>query len=103
MPVGAVRALVLVTLAALATGVAAAPDTVLSELQRTQVEAHRLRVDNAQLRARVAELQAEIDGLRLTAERAELEQRLREAIKPAAGSVFNWQTLTFESAKEPPQ
>lgn len=74
-----------------------------SELLRAQAEAHVLRVENAQLRARLSELQATLDGARLTAERAALEQRFRDELKPAAGAVFNWSTLRFDPPTQEPK
>lgn len=82
---------------------AQAPPAAPSELLRAQAEVHVLRVENAQLRARLSELQATLDSARLTAERAALEQRFRDELKPAAGAVFNWQTLRFDSPTQEPK
>jgi hypothetical protein len=80
---------------------AQAPGPALPPLEQAKAEAHKLRVENAQLRAALSSLQAEIDALKLSAERAALEAQIREAVKPPAGSTFNWQTLTFDPLKEP--
>lgn len=75
----------------------------MPEILQAQVDAHRLRVENAQLRHRVAQLQAALDEERLSDERAGLEQRLRDEMKPQAGHVFDWATGTFVPQKEPPR
>lgn len=85
---------------AVASAAAQAPSG-LSDLARAKAQAHLLSVENAQLRATVARLQAEIDTLKLTAERASLEAAMREELKLPAGRGFNWQTLAFDPPKEP--
>jgi len=66
-----------------------------------RIDAHLLRVENAQLRALVAKLQTELEAAKLSAERRALEEMLRAEQKPPTGAVFNWQTLTFDPPKEP--
>lgn len=73
----------------------------LSALQQAQVELHTLRVENAQLRARLADAQATVDSLRLSAERAALEQQLRAELAPPEGYVFDWPARRF--VPPPPQ
>lgn len=75
----------------------------LSPLADARVEAHRLRVENAQLRAELARVQAALDSERLTAERHALERQLREELKPPDGHVFDWNTKRFIPATEPKQ
>jgi len=69
----------------------------MSEVSTLRAEAHVLRVQVVQLRAALAQAQAEIELGKLTAERAQLEAMLREELKPAEGSTFDWATLTFKA------
>lgn len=93
-----------VGLLALTAGAAwSQPPSALSPLAEARVAAHLLRVENAQLRAQVAELQAALDSARLTAERVALEQQLREELHPPADHVFEWQTQRFVPRPEAPQ
>lgn len=65
-----------------------------------KIEAHLLRVENAQLRAQVAGLEAELASVKLTAERVALEAALRVELKPPADWVFDWTRRAFV---EPPK
>jgi len=104
---------VILSVALPASGVlvkAQAPSTpvpALSPATDARVEAHLLRVENAQLRAALARVQTELDTLRLGAERAELLEQLRRELQPPADAVFNWQTRQFAAPsparKDPPQ
>lgn len=66
-----------------------------------RIDVHLLRVENAKLRATLAQLQAEIDTLRLTAERAALVETLRAEQKAPADWVFDWNTRTFHAPPTP--
>lgn len=68
-----------------------------------RVEAHLLRVENAQLRALIAKLQTDLDAAKLSAERRALEEVLRAEQKLPATATFNWQTLRFEAPQEAKQ
>ncbi|MGE0460892.1 MAG: hypothetical protein AB7Q16_05945 [Vicinamibacterales bacterium] len=89
-----VATLVLIALGA-TVGIGAQSAQALPPAVAAKVEAHRLRVENAQLRAALGALQAELDTLKLTVERTALEAELRAALKPPPGSMFDWQALTF--------
>ena len=65
-----------------------------------RIELHLLRVENAKLRAAIAQLQAELDTVRLTAERAALVNQLRKELKPPEGSEFDWTAKAFVPPKE---
>lgn len=67
--------------------------SVDSLAQRATIVA--LRAEVAKLHARVAELEAPLVSQAVAKERAELEQRFRDRLKPPTGSTFDWQTLTF--------
>lgn len=56
-----------------------------------------LRGEIAKLAARVADLEAPLVQQAVQQERTALEQRFRARMQPAAGSVFDWQTLTFHA------
>ncbi|WP_291988358.1 hypothetical protein [Luteitalea sp.] len=73
----------------------------VSPLTAAKVEAHRLRVENAQLRAQLAQVQAALDSERLTAERLALEQLLRDELHPPEGHVFDWIEQRFIPPQEP--
>lgn len=97
------RVLVAVALlAALAVaGAEALEPAALSGAQALAVEAHRLRVENAQLRMTVATLRAELDGLKLTAERQALEAEIRKATNADPAAVFDWAEGRFKPAGGP--
>lgn len=99
-------------------GVSAHPDgTIPSPAPQALTDAERCSVDSlaqrativalraelAKLQARLAELEAPIVDQAVQRERAALEQRFRDRLKPPAGHVFNWQTLTFTAPPAPPQ
>lgn len=75
--------------------------SALPPLEAALVDAHVLRVENAQLRASLAQLRAELDSARLSAERTQLEQQLRATLKPPAGHIFDWTTKQFAPPQEP--
>jgi len=75
------------------------PAAVMSEVTQLKAEAHVLRVQVVQLRAALAQAQAEVELVKLTAERAQLEAMLRDEMKPAEGRTFDWATLTFGPVK----
>lgn len=71
-------------------------------------ETDRLRADNLKLRAQVlelqralAQLQLETEAARLQVDRQALEATFRALLKPKAGDVFDWQTLTFTPPPPP--
>ncbi len=66
-----------------------------SPLLAARMEEHALRVENAQLRAAMARVQAERDSAVLTVERQQIEADLRAELKPPAGHVFDWITKRF--------
>jgi len=69
-----------------------------------RVQVHQLKVENARLRATLAEVQAALDSERLTDERAALEQQLRDEIKPPAEATFDWTKGAFvPPPQEPPK
>lgn len=72
-----------------------------SPLLAARMEAHTLRVENAQLRAAMARLQAERDSAVLTVERQQIEADLRAELQPPAGHVFDWATKRFVPPQEP--
>lgn len=82
----------------------ATPPAALTDAERCSVDslAQRatimaLRAEIAKLQARVSDLEAPLVQQAVQKERAELEQRFRERIKPPEGAIFNWSTLTFEA------
>lgn len=75
----------------------------LSPAQDAQVEAHLLRVENAQLRAALARLQAELDTLRLSAERDALLEQLRREVGAPADATFDWQSRRFTLSSQEPK
>jgi hypothetical protein len=97
-------------------GVSAHPDgTIPSPAPQALTDAERCSVDSlaqrativalraelAKLQARLAELEAPIVDQAVQRERAALEQRFRDRLKPPANHVFDWQTLTFTAPKAP--
>lgn len=102
--VGARVVLTLVVTAALVVlASAAAAQTIADPVMALKVEAHALRVENAQLKAALADLQAQLASAILTAERQALEQELRDTMKPAADAVFDWQKKAFVIPPKEPQ
>lgn len=75
--------------------------SVDSLAQRATIVA--LRAELAKLTARVAELEAPLVDQAVAKERAALEAQFRARLKPADGSTFNWQTLTFTAPTAPPR
>lgn len=75
----------------------------LSPAQDAQVDAHLLRVENAQLRAALARLQAELDTLRLSAEREALVEALRRETDAPADATFDWQSKRFILPSQEPK
>lgn len=73
--------------------------SVDSLAQRATIVA--LRAELAKLQARLAELEAPIVDQAVQRERAALEQRFRDRLKPPVNHVFDWQTLTFTAPKAP--
>lgn len=73
--------------------------SVDSLAQRATIMA--LRAELAKLQARIAELEAPLVDQAVARERAALEQRFRDRLKPPADQVFDWQTLTFTAPKAP--
>lgn len=69
-----------------------------SALRQAQIQAHKLAVENAQLRAALGTLRAELDSARLSADRAALEAALRAEIKPPDDAVFDWNAGAFVKA-----
>lgn len=60
----------------------------LTDAQKLAGQIHLLKVENAQLRARVAELE-------LSAERQQLVEQYRIQLKASPEAVFDWQTAAF--------
>ncbi len=54
------------------------------------------------LRARVLQLEAQAAAASLEAERARLEAKYRERLKPPADAVFDWSSKTFVAPKASP-
>lgn len=75
--------------------------SVDSLTQRATIVA--LRAELAKLQARVAELEAPLVDQAVQRERAVLEQRFRDRLKPPTDHVFDWQTLTFTAPNAPPK
>ena len=75
----------------------------LTVAQDERVEAHLLRVENARLRAALAQLQAELDTLRLSAEREALVEQLRRELGAPADATFDWSQRRFVMPSPPPQ
>ena len=94
-------AILLVAMVGVISAQTVATDQTLPPLEAALVQAHVLRVENAQLRAVVAQLRAELDSARLSDERTQLEQQLRVALKPPDGHVFDWTTKHFAPPQEP--
>jgi hypothetical protein len=67
----------------------------LPDLQRSRWEAHVLRVENATLRAEIADLRAKLDSANLSSERFLLEQEFRDVLKPPTDALFDWSTGRF--------
>jgi hypothetical protein len=86
---------------AIAAAAVFAQPSGLSELSHALGDAHVLRVENARLSAGQCDTQARLASAVLTAERAQLEQRFRDEVKPPPGSIFDWQAMTFVAPKEP--
>lgn len=102
---GSLRASSVVAVSLVATvawAVATAQET-LPPLETARVDAHLLRVENAQLRAHVARLEAELASARLTAERLSLEADLRAVLKPPADWVFDWSRRVFMAPPKEPK
>lgn len=74
--------------------------SVDSLAQRATIVA--LRAEIAQLQARVTQLEAPLVDQAVARERAQLEQRFRERLKPPADHVFDWSTLTFTAPAKAP-
>ena len=72
----------------------------LTDAERCSVA---LRAELAKLQARVAELEAPLVDQAVQRERAVLEQRFRDRLKPPTDHVFDWQTLTFTAPNAPPK
>lgn len=75
----------------------------LTAAQDERVEAHLLRVENARLRAALAQLQADIDTLRLSAERDALLKALRRELNAPEDATFDWSQRRFVMPSPPPQ
>lgn len=78
--------------------------SVDSLAQRATIVA--LRSELAKAQAKIAELEAPLVDQAVQRERAALEQRFRDRIKPPEGSTFDWSTLTFvptPATQVPPQ
>lgn len=72
----------------------------LQSIDDPRIELHLLKVENAKLRSMVAQLQAELDTVRLTAERTTLVEQLRKELHPPEGAIFDWNSRTFVVPKE---
>lgn len=75
-------------------GMAHADAPKLSEPLQFQAQIHVLKAENAQLRALLADAQAKLASAQLSAERADLERQIREALGCAADAPINWQVFT---------
>lgn len=70
----------------------------LTELQKSKMEAHRLRVELAQAQAVIADREAKLAGCQLSAERTSLET---EIIKDPAYRI-DWQRLELVKQSDQP-
>jgi hypothetical protein len=69
----------------------------LSDVDRAQAEKHQVQIQLLACQAQLVEGQLATQKAVLTEQQAKLEQRFREILKPAAGDVFDWTSLTFKS------
>ena len=84
----------LVSLAFVAVGSAS-----LSDVDRLKAENHLLKVQVLQLQEQLTALQVKLRQIELSQEQGEREHQFSEDVKPAQGSLWNWQTLSFDPPK----
>ena len=97
------RAVLVLLLAAGLIGPLAAqtppPASPLSATDQLKAENLRLRAQVLELQRALAQVQLERESATLNADRQALEAAFRLALKPAAGHVFDWTSLTFGPPK----
>jgi len=75
------------------------PVSPLSATDQLKAENLRLRAQVLELQRALAQVQLERESQQLNADRQALEATFRAALKPAAGHVFDWTSLTFGPPK----
>lgn len=76
----------------------------LSEVQRLKAENFQLKVQVAQLQATLADREARLRSIELSAVQAGLVEEFRHTLQADTDDVFDWRTLTFTTPeKETPQ
>jgi len=75
----------------------------LSEIDRLKAENHLLRVEVARLQAQLADAAAKLNSVTLSAERERLVEEFRSRLRPPAGAIFDFETLTFRSPGAQPR
>lgn len=71
------------------------PRSALADCDRLKADNLKLRATVLDLQRTLAQLQIERETARLETDRQALEATFRALLKPAAGDVFDWTSLTF--------